>query len=228
MAQPTSAPIRATTQEFIEIEDVIDDVIILRDGAAALIIETTAVNFGLLAEEEQDALIYAYAAFLNSLSFPLQVSIISKRMDISQYIELVTREEEKQTNQTLKERLHQYREFILSIVKENKVLEKRFYLVVPFSPLELGVKGAFSVSGKKKLPFAKDYILSRAKTSLYPKRDHLLRQLGRIGLKGRQLPSQELVELFYNIYNPTATGEKLGEITGYTKPLVEGLSRSRI
>lgn len=223
MAQPTSAPIRAATQEFLEIEDIADDMILLRDGSVSLLLETTAVNFGLLAEEEQDALIYAYAALLNSLSFPLQIVILSKRMDISSYIELITSEEERQAGSIMKERLRRYREFILSIVKENKVLEKKFYLVIHFSTLELGAKGAFS--GKKHLPFPKDYILSRAKTSLFPKRDHLLRQLGRIGLKGKQLTTQELVELFYNIYNPTITGEKLGEVAGYTKYLVEGLGR---
>lgn len=224
MTQPTSAPIRATTQEFLEIEDIIDDIIILRDGSAALVIETTAVNFGLLSEEEQDALIYAYASLINSLSFPLQIAILSKRMDISSYIETIAQYEQKQENPIMKERLQRYREFILSIVKENKVLEKKFYLVVPFSCLELGVKSAFG-GKKRKLPFPKDYIVSRAKTSLFPKRDHLLRQMGRIGLKGKQLTTQELVELFYNIYNPTLTGEKLGEIAGYTKPLVEGLAR---
>jgi hypothetical protein len=223
MAQPTSAPIRASTQEFIEIEDIMDDILILRDGSAALVVETAAVNFGLLSEEEQDALIYAYASFLNSLSFPLQIVILSKRMDISSYIELITQTEEKQLNLTIKERLRRYREFILSIVKANKVLEKKFYLVLLFSSLEMGVKGA--VRGRKKLPFSKDYIISRAKTSLFPKRDHLLRQIGRIGIKGRQLTTQELVELFYNIYNPTTTGQKLGEISGYTKPLVEGLGK---
>ena len=225
MAQPTSAPIRASTQEFLAIENITDDIIILRDGSAALVIETSAVNFGLLSEEEQDALIYAYASLINSLSFPLQIAILSKRMDISSYIETITQEEEKQANPTVRERLRTYKEFITSIVKENRVLEKKFYLVIPFSALELGVKGA--MGGKnKRLPFSIDYIVSRAKTSLLPKRDHLLRQLGRIGLKGRQLPTQELVEIFYNIYNPTLTGEKLGEIAGYAKPLVEGLGKN--
>ncbi|MCL4338385.1 hypothetical protein M1271_01715 [Patescibacteria group bacterium] len=225
MSQPTSAPIRATTQEFLDIEDIKEDIIILRDGSAALVIETTAVNFGLLSEEEQDALIYAYASLINSLSFSLQVAILSKRMDISSYIETITQEEEKQNNPVVRSRLHTYKEFIMSIVKENRVLEKKFYLAIPFSALELGVKGAVG-GNKKRLPFSIDYIVSRAKTSLLPKRDHLLRQLGRIGLKGRQLPTQELVEIFYNIYNPTLTGEKLGEIAGYTKPLVEGLGKN--
>lgn len=224
MIKPTTRPIKPSTQDFLEIEDIAEDVTILKDGSAAIVIETSAVNFGLLSEEEQDALIYAYASFLNSLSFPLQIVIISKRMDISSYIELVGAEEEKQANKILKERLRRYKEFILSIVKENKVLEKKFYLVIPFSSLELGIKSA-SFSTPRKLPFSKDYIISRVKTSLFPKRDHLLRQLGRIGLKGKQLTTQELVEFYYNIYNPTLTGEKLSDISGYTKPLVEGFSR---
>jgi hypothetical protein len=225
MAQSTSAPIRATTQEFLDIDDISDDLILLRSGGAAIVIETSAVNFGLLSEEEQDALIYAYAALLNSLSFPLQIIILSKRMDISSYIEFIAAEEEKSATPTLKERIRHYREFILSIVKDNRVLEKKFYIVIPFSPLELGLKEAFGSKKPKKLPFSRDYILNRAKISLFPKRDHLLRQLGRIGLKGRQLPTQDLVEVFYNLYNPTLTGEKLGEIAGYTKPMVEGLSK---
>lgn len=223
MPKPTSAPIKATTQEFLEIEDIRDDLLFLKDGSATIIIETAAVNFGLLAEEEQDSLIYAYASLLNSLSFPLQIVILSKRMDISSYIELVSRKETEQSNPVMKERLQKYREFILSIVKENKVLEKKFYICITFSALELGVKGAFGQ--KSKMSFSKDYIISRAKTSLFPKRDHLLRQLGRIGLKGRQLPTQELVEIFYNIYNPTLTGEKLAETAGYTSPIVESIGR---
>ncbi len=225
MAKPISAPIRATTQEFLDIEDITEDLIILRDGSAAIVIETPAVNFGLLAEEEQDALIYAYGALLNSLSFPLQIAIMSKHMDISSYIERITQEENRQQNPIIKERLRRYREFILSIVKDNRVLEKKFYLIIPFSNLELGIKGAFGGGKKKKLPFPKEYIISRAKTSLFPKRDHILRQLGRIGLKGKQLTTQELIEFFYNIYNPTVTGERLAEVAGYTQTMVEGLGR---
>ncbi len=222
MTKPSS-PIKATTQEFLEIEDILEDLVFLRDGSATLVLEVSAVNFGLLSEEEQDSLIYAYASLLNSLSFPLQVIILSKRMDISSYIELVTQTELNHTVPVMKERLRKYKEFILSIVKENKVLEKKFYICISFSALELGVKGAFGQ--KSKLSFSKSYILSRAKTSLFPKRDHLLRQLGRVGLKGRQLPTQELVELFYNIYNPTNTGEKLAETMGYTNPIVESIGR---
>ncbi|KKR88367.1 MAG: hypothetical protein UU37_C0005G0013 [Candidatus Gottesmanbacteria bacterium GW2011_GWA2_41_12] len=224
--QPVTGPIKASTQEFLEIEDIKDDMLILKDGSAAIVLETSAVNFGLLSEEEQEALIYSYAAFLNSLSFPLQIVILSKKMDISTYLALVEYEEKKQMNPLIKTQLTRYREFVLSIVKENKVLEKKFYLVLPFSCLELGVKGAFPMFGSKKsgLPFPKEYIIQRAKTALFPKKDHVIRQLGRLGLRAKELSSQELVELFYNIFNQTQTGgQKLGEATGYTQPLVQSI-----
>lgn len=225
MPKNTTAPIKATTQEFVEIDTVEQDIVLLKDGSAAIVIETSAVNFGLLSEEEQEALIYAYAAFLNSLSFPIQISIMSKRMDISSYLNEIIHEEARQTNQVIKTQLQKYHQFIQSIVKENKVLEKRFYLIVPFSSLELGAKGAMMGGRKKAIGLSREYILSRAKASLLPKKDHVVRQISRIGLKGRILGTQELVELFYNIYNPPAAASlaKLGDIKGYEKPLVEAL-----
>jgi hypothetical protein len=94
-------------------------------------------------------------------------------------------------------------------VKKNAVLQKRFFFVVPFSPFELGMSGGSS-SAKK------EYIFSRAKTSIYPKRDHLLRQLARIGLKATVMQKQDLVEMFYNFYNPSATGRRLAPVDTYT------------
>jgi len=106
-------------------------------------------------------------------------------------------------------RLESYKEFIKTIVKKNSVLEKKFYFVVPFSPLELGISGVSS--GLKK-----EYVIARAKTALYPKRDHLLRLLAKIGLRATVMQKQELVELFYNLYNPSSTGRMLAPIDSYT------------
>lgn len=223
-AQQKIAPIKATTQEFLEIEDISDDLVIFKDGSCTLIIETSAVNFGLLSEEEQDAIIYAYAAFINSLSFPMQICIMSKRMDVSSYLDLVAQEEQKQQSLKLKNQIRKYYQFILSVVKENRVLEKKFYISIPFSSLELGVGGSLNIFGSKKsrLPFPKEYIVQRAKTALFPKRDHLLRQLNRLGLKGNQLNTKRLTQLFYEVYNPTGSeSQHIEDIPGINKPLVE-------
>lgn len=215
----TISPIRASTQEFLEIEDIIDDLILLHDGSCVLIIETTAVNFGLLSEKEQEALIYAYSGTLNSLSFPIQIYLRSKHKDISAYLKQLEEAEVKQTNPILARRINHYRDFVASTVKERNVLDKKFYVVIPFSALELGITNVKSLMGRRGLPYPKDYILNRAKTVLTPKRDHLLRQLNRLGLKGTQLTTAKLIDLLHSIYNQGAEF-KPTDTAGTTTPLV--------
>lgn len=161
-------------------------------------------------------MIYAYAGLLNSLSFPVEILILSKKMDISSYLDYLDVSIGKQGQELIKNRLISYKEFIKNIIKKNTVLEKRFFFVVPFSPLELGLSGANLAS------LQKEYVVARAKTSLYPKRDHLLRLLSKIGLGGSVLQKQEMVELFYNLYNPSATGRKLAPVESYTDVVMTG------
>ncbi|NTW50585.1 MAG: hypothetical protein HGB19_12815 [Chlorobiales bacterium] len=207
--KPTS-PIKASTQQFIEIEEVRDDILLLKDFSATIAIEVGAVNFWLLSQEEQASMIYAYASLLNSLSFPIQILILSKKMDISSYIDYLQGKIKSQQAEVVRKRLESYQEFIKNIVKKNTVLEKRFFFVVPFSPLELGVSGVNTTG------LNKDYVISRAKTSLYPKRDHLLRLCAKVGLRPTVLQKQELVDLFYNLYNPSSTGRQLAPVAAYT------------
>lgn len=209
MSKPT-APIKSTTQNFVEIEDVKDDIMLMKNYSAVIVIEVSAVNFWLLSAEEQSSMIYAYSQLLNSLSFPIQILILSKKMDISSYLDYLDTQITKQSNEIIRNRLVGYKEFIKNIVKKNIVLEKRFFFIIPFSPLELGLSGVRTAS------LQKEYVLARAKTSLYPKRDHLLRLLSRVGLTGTVLQKQELVELFYNLYNPSPTGRKLAPVESYT------------
>jgi len=207
--KPTS-PIKSSTQHFIEIEDIYDDVLLMKDFSASVVIEVGAVNFWLLAAEEQNSIIYAYAGLLNSLSFPVQILILSNKMDISSYVDYLNNKIEKTQNDLIKQRLISYGSFIKTIVKKNTVLEKRFFFVVPFSPLELGVSGA-NTGGLNK-----EYVVSRAKTSLYPKRDHLIRLLSKTGLRASAMQKQALTELFYNLYNPSSTGRRLAPVESYT------------
>lgn len=224
MADPLKIPIRATTQEHLEIEDIRDDIVILKDGSCCLVLATTAINFGLLSEKEQDALIFAYASLLNSLTFPIQIIIRSQRKDVSSYLKLLEQEETKQTNKLLREQIKKYRKFVEETVKKNNVLDKDFYVIIPFSALELGATKALgtAIRRQKGLPFSKDYILEKAKTNLFPKRDHLIRLFNRLGLQTRQIKTQELVQLFYDIYNPESAGvQKLAVGGEYTTPLVQ-------
>ncbi|OGK12599.1 hypothetical protein A3C98_00710 [Candidatus Roizmanbacteria bacterium RIFCSPHIGHO2_02_FULL_37_15] len=208
-SKPTS-PVKASTQAFVEIEEIRDDIILMKDFSACVVIEVGAVNFWLLSVEEQSAMIYSYAGLLNSLSFPTQILILSKKMDVSLYLDYLQGKIILQQVELIKNRLQSYKEFIKTIVKKNTVLEKRFFFVVPFSTLEMGVSGVNTKS------LNKEYVISRAKTSLYPKRDHLIRLLSKIGLRVSILQRQELVELFFNLYNSSPTGKRMAPVESYT------------
>lgn len=223
---PAKTAIRASTQNHLEIEDIQDDLVILKDGGAVLVLITTAINFGLLSEKEQDATIYAYAALINSLTYSIQIIIRSQKKDISSYLKLLSKAEAAETKAEVKEQIKKYKEFVEKTVAKNEVLDKKFYLAIPMSALEVGVTKAFASSfrRKKKLPFSKDYILDKAKASLYPKRDHLIKQLSRLGLQARQLSTRELIQLYFEIYNPDAQKQPVGQAVDYQAPIIEKAS----
>lgn len=202
MTQPI-IPIKSTTQAFTEIETIDKNIVLFTDGSCALVVTATAVNFGLLSEKEQDAIIYAYAGLLNSLSFPIELLIRTQHKDVTAYLRLLEDQERKQKNPKLSKSIHDYRLFVAATVKEKDVLDKKFYIVIPFSSLELGLSpSVFFGSKKRGLPYERSYIFERALIVLNPKRDHITRLLNRLGLQARQLTSGQLVKLFFTIYNP--------------------------
>lgn len=206
-------PIRASTQEFVEIEEIDHDVVMYADGSCSLIIATTAVNFGLLSEKEQEAIIYAYAGLLNSLSFPIEILIRSQHKDVTAYLHLLEEQEKIQKNPKLEKSIHDYRLFVATTVKEKDVLDKKFYIVIPFSSLELGVSTKVLFGSKKRgLPYAKSYVYERALMVLLPKKDHLIRLLARLGLRGRQLATEELIKFFFGAYNPGGIMPDVGDL----------------
>lgn len=227
---PIKIAIRGSTQEHLPIEDIIDGMVLLKDGSCASILQISSVNFDLLSEREQESLVFAYGGILNSLNFPIQIVIYSNSKDVSQYLSNLKKAEEKQINPLLRERIVFYRKFIEETVKKNDVLSKAFYVVLPFSILELGIKSmssqmfgglpGFTKKESKELPFAKEYILEKAKASLEPKKDHLSRLFSRLGLEIRALNTKELIELFYRIYNEeTAASQKIQSLS-YDSPMV--------
>ncbi|MGD0523324.1 MAG: hypothetical protein ABSA43_02085 [Candidatus Microgenomates bacterium] len=207
------APITDTAQAFLPIADITDDIVLFKDGGAALVLESTSLNFGLLSDKEQEAVIFAYAGLLNSLSFSIQIVVRSQRKDISNYIDYLDEAAKKITTPKLKILMDSYRNFILDSVKKKNVLGKKFYIVVPFSQFELGVSKSFASAARmgKPLFFPENYVIKKAKITLYPRRDHLIRQAGRFGIKLRQLTKNDLVELYYSIFNPEMPSRKKTE-----------------
>jgi hypothetical protein len=203
-------PITATTQSHLPIADITNDIIIYKGGGASLVMESTSLNFGLLSEKEQAAVIAAYAAMINSLSFAIQIVVRTQRKDISNYISYLDEEAAKITQPLLSKLMQSYKGYILESVKKKNVLGKRFYVILYLSPLELGVTKSVQSITKRGgvLPYAKSYVIKKAKITLYPRRDHLMRQAGRLGIRFRQLNTSELIELMYLTYNPARPAVK--------------------
>ena len=213
-----------STQQHLDIYDIEQGLVILKNGGARLVLSCTAVNFNLLSEIEQDAIIAAYSALLNSLSFPIQVVIRSKKMDISFYLERLKTVEGEQTNRFLKKRIASYRNYVEQLISKNEVLDKSFYVIIPYQEAiltasENPLKKLFSK--QERVVLNKSAVSKKAKVQLEPKKEHLIKQFSKIGVRAKQLNTQELIELFYDIYNPDlARQQHLRDVEEYTVPLV--------
>ena len=233
MAQAKQKPpkTQATTQEHLDILDIQGDLILLKNGNASLVMETNSVNFDLLSEREQDSMIGAYASMLNSLSFPIQVIVRSRKLDLSNYLKWIDEQAavSTQANPYLREKISSYKEFIVSLVQKGEVLDKRFYVVIPhFEAVSVSVPRPsfldFIFGRKPRGPqINKAAILERARVDLEPKRDHLLKQMERLGIKAHQLTTPELIGMFYEIYNPEQARVQhiAGGAGNYTSVMIE-------
>jgi len=204
----TRARAIASTQDALEVRDIREDLVITKSGTVAMVIQTSAINFDLLAEYEQDNKIYAFAGLLNSLNFPIQILIRTKRIDITSYVDYLKSQKERDMSEGLKKQLEIYTQFVQNLIVQNDVLDKNFFLIVPFNQgitlPNIGLLGSKKKNEEeeKYRQMAIDQLLEKAKIFLYPKRDHILKQLSRMGLFGHQLNNTELLSEFYTIYNP--------------------------
>jgi len=198
----------ASTQDHLEIKDIVDDLVITKSGTVAMVIQTSAINFDLLAEYEQDSKIFAFAGLLNSLNFHIQILIRTRRIDISNYVDYLKNQEKADMTPGLKKQLNIYTQFIQRLIIENDVLDKNFFLVIPYNPGGSMPTANILKSKKSKqeieqnMQMKQSQLLEKAKIFLFPKRDHILKQLNRMGLGGKQLTTKELITEFYTIYNP--------------------------
>jgi len=200
----------SATQQFLEVQDIREGILILKNNSIRGILMVSSINFALKSEEEQTAIVYAFQSFLNSLDFSCQIVIQSRNINITPYLDGLKDLEEKQTNQLLREQTASYREFIKNMVVGDVVMTKNFYVVVPYELLEmLGVRGVakkfdFIKIGhpeKQNQPL-KDNDFQRCKTQLWQRMEYLAMGLRRCGLEAVPLTTPELIELFWAIHHP--------------------------
>jgi hypothetical protein len=217
--------ISSSTQKYTDIFDITNDMLILNDGSVSQIIQVGTINFALLSEEEQDAAIYAYSGILNSLNFPIQIVIKTQAKDVTNYLRNLEEAEQKTSNPTHQAQIARYREFVHDWVKNSNILDKKFYVVVTASAVDLGIGGTKSFLSSGVAVDLDRYelapVIEKAASILNPMRDHLIGQFARVGLEAFQVSTGEIIKLFYQSYNPTES-EGMGsmESQNFSAPLV--------
>lgn len=196
--------------ELMAVAEIRNGVLILKDGSMRSILLAASVNFALKSEDEQQAIIFAYQDFINSLDFPIQITVTSRKMDIAPYLEEVKALRDKQPNELLRLQMSEYITFVGELVKESNIMAKSFYITVPFavtqdvkkSFLERVTSGAKAATGKIKLS---DEDFERNRAQLLQRVEQVAVGLRGIGLRVVPLQTQELLELCYTLYNPSTS-----------------------
>ncbi|MBI2439466.1 MAG: hypothetical protein HYV45_02610 [Candidatus Moranbacteria bacterium] len=196
----------SSTQKYVEVDEIRDGVIILKNGALRSILLVSSLNFDLKSSEEQDAIIGQYQSFLNSLDFPVQIIVSSRRFNIDPYLERLKEEEKKQENELLRFQISEYKTFIKNLTEVSSIMSKFFYVVIPFSPVEDKQGGFFEkmlgVFQAKKANTRED-LFDTYRLQLTQRVDHIAASLSGSGLRVTQLNTEEIIELLYNSYNPS-------------------------
>jgi type IV secretory pathway VirB4 component len=205
------------TQKFLDIAEIRDDVIVLKNGSFRGILAVSSINYDLKSTEEQDAIIVQYQNFLNSLDFPLQILISSRKLDIDTYLDFIEEKEKEQTNELLKLQTAEYKNFINQLVTVSNIMDKNFYIIVPFSPIENSQKGFFhnilGLLNPQKNTLEKKENFETYTSQLLQRMDHIATGLSGLGIRVAPLKTQELVELLYHSYNSNIfNAEKLGDV----------------
>jgi len=204
------------TQQFIDIESIENDAVKLKSGGLRKILLVSGTNFALKSEEEQGLITYAFQGFLNSLDFSIQIFIHSRKLNIDDYLTGLGERETQEANELLKNQIAEYREFIKAFVSQNAIMQKRFFVSVPYDSIQIpkiGLDLAEKVSslfgGGKKNSEQKKQNLEEQLEQFDQRVDQVVGGLNQIGLRAVPLNNDELLELFYNLYNP-ASKEKQG------------------
>jgi len=211
----------ASTQLHLNIAEIKKDVLVLKNGGVRAILQTSSVNFNLKSEDEQNGIIYSYQSFLNSLEFPIQIHVQSRKLDIDKYVDSVKEKANKHINPLLKQQTLEYAEYIQKLIEYADIMEKNFYVIVPFDPYRAqkpnmfakfiqNISSADSIDSIKKRHREFDEV----KKHLMERVNSVKAGLESCNLRAVQLTTPQLVELFYQIYNPeTSHNEKIEDIS---------------
>lgn len=200
------------TQRYLDVLEIKDNVVVLKDGSVRAVLLVASVNFDLKSDEEQTAVISSYVQFLNAIDFPLQIVVQSRKLNIDNYLDKLKVIEKQQTNELLRQQTVEYRQYIQELVQLGDIMSKRFYVVVPYSDMSGRPKkflarlvDSFSPTNiihlkQKKFEDFRSELLKRV--------EYVMDGLASAGLKSAILDTQSLIELYYSTYNPETEGQE--------------------
>lgn len=221
VAKRASTESASSTLRFLPIGEIHDDTVVLKDGSVRAVIEVTSINFSLKSEDEQNSIIFSYQQFLNSLEFPIQIYIRSKKLDLDDYIANLTQTAEEQANPLLKNQTLEYIQFVSKLIEYADIMEKKFYVIVPYDysggKTQKGIIRQFldSINPDDSLLKYKGRMkqFNGLKKGLQQRVMVVQSKLESCSLQARVLNTKELIQLYYSIYNPlTSMSQKLKEV----------------
>ncbi len=227
--QSTSNPANTgkSTQGSLLISEIKDGVVVMRDGSLRGVILGSAINFDLMSSQEQEAVEFAYQGFINSLHFPVQISIKSQKIDLDGYLEKLTALRSAQPNELLGLLMDDYMANIKALVDEVNIMDKQFYVTVPFFPPVNPTKTVSLIAGIKAalqpVPIitVEEDEFKKYKQELSQRMALVSSGMSQMGIRALALGTQELVDLYYGWYNPdVAVNEKLIDTSQLTSPVV--------
>src|ERR1035437_9866723 len=200
------------TQEFVPIKEIRDGIVVLKDGGLRAIVLANSVNLSLKSSEEQKATILQFQTFLNTIDFTIQISVQSRKLDIRPYLLLLENRMKVQNEPLLKLQTREYIEFIKNFTESVSIMTKSFFVVVPYSPTAMKADagsflGLFSKKTKGEARAAQQADFEEKRSQLDQRVSVIQQGLARCGIKSAQLGTEEVVEVFYKVFNP-------GEIEG--------------
>lgn len=195
------APTKAT-QEFVPIKEVRDGILILKDGSMRAVLMTSSLNFALKSEDEQQSIIYQFQNFLNSLDFPVQISIQSRRLDIRPYLALLETRKQEQVNDLMSIQIKEYIEFIKTFTENTNIMTKSFYITIPYTPAKINMNSKNKFSKKKTQQQTDIEDFQENRTQLEQRVSVVEQGIIRSGIRTVRLGTEEIIEVFYKIFNP--------------------------
>lgn len=214
-----------STQKYLPLKEIRDGVVILKSGGYRTVLMVNAINFNLKSKDEQEALLNNYKSFLNGLSFPIQILVQSRTLDLDDYLKTLDNAVAEQTNDLMKAQTQDYASFIRELIGVANIMSKTFYVVIPYNPAIISGGFLSGLFGKKTPTKGKKF--DQINKEIIERTRIIASGLSSLGLSAVQLNTQELIELFYFTYNPdTARRQKLFSISNVDVSVIQSIKEA--